>query len=147
MAAWAADETSMPGPNVAQGGQIMDQNNKFEIPTDMRAMAQAGFDQARKAFEGLLSAAQRTANSLEGQGAAARASAKDVAARALGFAEANVRTSLDYAEKLARAQDISEIMRLHGEYVQSQMKTLAEQAGDISQTLAQAAMDAAKPKS
>lgn len=122
-------------------------NAKFEVPNDVRAMAQASFDQARKAFEGLLSTAQRSASSFEDQGAAARAGARDVASKAIGFAEANVRSSLDYAEKLLKAKDMAEIMRLHSEYVQDQMRALADQAGEIGQTLTKAAMEAAKPKS
>ena len=122
-------------------------SDKFEIPNDVRAMAQASFDQARKAFEGLLTAAQRTASSFEDQGAAARAGAKDVASKAVGFAEANVRASLDYAEKLMKAKDMADVMRLHSEYVQAQMRSLADQAGEIGQALTRAAMDAAKPKS
>ena len=124
-----------------------DGSGKFEIPNDMRAMAQASFDQARKAFEGLLGAAQRTASSFEDQGAAARAGAKDVASKAIGFAEANVRASLDYAEKLLKAKDMAEVMKLHSEYVQGQMRSLADQAGEIGQALTRAAMEAAKPKS
>jgi hypothetical protein len=38
-------------------------------------------------------------------------------------------------------------MRLHSEYVQSQMKSLAEQASEMGQIMSRAAMDAAKPKS
>jgi len=121
-------------------------SGKFEIPNDMRAMAQASFDQARKAFEGLLVAAQRTASSFEDQGAAARTGAKDVASKAVGFAEANVRASLDYAEKLMKARDVADVMRLHSEYVQAQMRALADQASEIGQALTRAAMDAGKPK-
>jgi hypothetical protein len=37
-------------------------------------------------------------------------------------------------------------MKLHSEYVQGQMRALADQAGEIGQALTRAAMDAAKPK-
>jgi len=124
-----------------------DGNSRLDAQNDMRAMAQASFDQARKAFEGLLSAAQRTASSFGDQGATARASARDVASKAIGYAEVNVRASLDYAEKLLKAKDMTEVMRLHSEYVQTQMRALAEQAGEIGQAMTRAAMDAAKPKS
>jgi phasin len=123
-----------------------DGNSRFEMPNDMRAMAQASFDQARKAFEGLLSAAQKTASSFEDQGSAARAGAKDVASKAIGFAEANVRASLDYAERLLKAKDMAEVMRLHSEYVQAQMRALADQAGEMGQAVTRAAMEAAKPR-
>jgi phasin len=124
-----------------------DGNSQFEIPNEVRNMAQASFDQARKAFEGLLAAAQRTADSFEDKGAAARAGAKDVASKAIGFAEANVRSSLDYAENLLKAKDMAEVLRLHSDYVQAQMRTLADQAGEIGQALTRAAMEAGKPKS
>ena len=64
----------------------------------------------------------------------------------MGFAEANVRASLDYAEKLMKARDVTDVMRLHGEYVQAQMRALADQAGEIGQAMTRAAMDAGKPK-
>ena len=38
------------------------------------------------------------------------------------------------------------MMRLQVEYVQAQMRSLAEQAGEMGQIAARAAMDAAKPK-
>jgi hypothetical protein len=38
-------------------------------------------------------------------------------------------------------------MRLHSEYVRSQMRSLAEQASEMGQAVSRAAMDAAKPKS
>jgi hypothetical protein len=37
-------------------------------------------------------------------------------------------------------------MRLHSEYVQAQMRALADQASEIGQVLTRAAMDAGKPK-
>jgi phasin len=119
----------------------------FEIPKDVRSMAEASFDQARKAFEKFLSSAQATAGTIEERGATVRAGAKDIGAKAIAYAEKNVQTSLDYAESLLQARDLTEIMKLHSEYVQSQMRSLAEQASEMGQIVSRAAMDAAKPKS
>jgi phasin len=110
-------------------------------------MAEASFDQARKAFENFLSSAQQTASTFEGKGATVRAGAKDISAKAIAYAEKNVAASLDYAQQLLHAKDLAEVMRLHSEYVQSQMKSLAEQASEMGQIVSRAAMDAAKPKS
>ena len=118
----------------------------FEIPKDMRSMAETSFDQARKAFEKFLSSAQATAGTIEERGATVRAGAKDIGAKAIAYAEKNVQASLDYAESLLHAKDLSEIMKLHSEYVQSQMRSLAEQASEMGQIVSRAAMDAAKPK-
>jgi phasin len=121
--------------------------DRFEIPKEMRSMAEASFDQARKAFEKFLSGAQATAGSIEERGATVRAGAKDIGAKAMSYAEKNVQASLDYAQSLLQAKDLTEIMRLHSEYVQAQMRTLAEQASEMGQIVSRAAMDAAKPKS
>ncbi|MCP3461119.1 MULTISPECIES: phasin family protein [unclassified Bradyrhizobium] len=118
----------------------------FEIPQEMRSMAETSFKQARDAFEKFLSGAQAAAGSIEERGETMRAGAKDLNARALGFAERNVQASLDYAQSLIHAKDLSEIMRLHSEYVQAQMKALAEQASEMGQAVSRAAIDATKPK-
>jgi phasin len=121
-------------------------HDRFEIPKDMRSMAEASFDQARKAFDKFVSSAQATAGTIEERGETVRAGAKDFSARAISYAEKNVQASLDYAQSLLHAKDLTEVMRLHGEYVQTQMRSLAEQASEMGQIVTKAAMDAAKPK-
>ena len=120
--------------------------NHFEIPKDMRSMAEAGFDQARKAVEKFIDGAQATTEQLSARSASVRAGAKDVGAVTLGFAEKNVQASLDYAQSLVHAKDLSEVMRLHREYVQNQMRSLTEQATEIGQAMSRAALDAATSK-
>jgi phasin len=120
--------------------------DRFEIPKEMRSMAEASFDQARKAFEKFLASAQQAAGTIEERGATARAGAKDISSKAISYAEKNVQASLDYAQSLLHAKDLTEIMRLHSEYVQAQMRSLAEQASEMGQIVGRAAMDAAKPK-
>jgi phasin len=132
----------------ATGRGSMDEQarERFEIPKEMRAMAEASVEQARRTFEKFVESAQATAGSLEERGATVRAGAKDIGAKAIGYAEKNVQASLDYAQSLLHAKDLAEVMRLHSEYVQAQMRALAEQASEMGQIVSRAAMDAAKPK-
>jgi phasin len=123
-----------------------DGRDRFEIPKEMRSMAEAGFDQARKGFEKFLAGAQQTAETIGQRDATVRAGAKDISAKAISYAEMNVQASLDYAQALLHARDLTEIMRLHSEYVQAQMRSLAQQASEMGQIVSRAAMDAAKPK-
>ena len=125
----------------------MSEEARFEIPKEIRSMAEASFEQARTTFEKFLSSAHQAAGSFEDRGAAARTNVKDIGSRAVAFAEKNVQTSLDYAQALLKAKDLTEVMRLHSEYVQGQMRALAEQASEMGQIVSRAAMDAAKPKS
>jgi phasin len=122
-------------------------HDRFEIPKEMRSMADASFVQARKTFEKFLAGAQATAGSLEERGETVRAGAKDITAKAMAYAEKNVQSSLDYAQSLLHAKDLTEVMRLHGDYVQSQMRSLTEQASEMGQIVGRAAMEAAKPRS
>lgn len=120
-------------------------NERFEMPKEVRSMAEASFEQARKTFEKFLANAQATAGSLQERGATMRAGAKDISARAIANVEKNTEASLDYADKLVHARDLPEMMRLHGEYVQTQMRSLAEQASEIGQLVGRTAMEAARP--
>jgi phasin len=122
------------------------ERDRFEIPKEMRSMAEASFDQARQTFEKFVAGAQATAGSLEERGATVRSGAREVTAKAVSFAEKNVQASLDYAQSLLKAKDLPEVMKLHSEYVQGQMRSLAEQASEMGQIVSRAAMDAARPK-
>jgi phasin len=124
----------------------MSEQARFEMPKEMRNMAEASVQQARKTFEKLLTGAEVAADTMEQRGATVRAGAKDIGAKAIAFAETNVQSSLDYAQSLLHAKDLTEAMRLHGEFVQAQMRALAEQATEMGQVVSRAAMDAAKPK-
>ena len=111
-------------------------------------MAEASFDQARQAFEKFLS--QRAARPQDRSRSAVRRFApapRTIGAKAISYAEKNVQASLDYAQSLLQAKDLTEVMRLHSEFIQSQMRSLAEQASEMGQIVGRAAMDAAKPKS
>lgn len=124
----------------------MSENVRFEIPKEVRSMAEASFEQARKTFEKFLDSAKETAGSIADRNETMRAGARDISSKAIGYAETNVQASLDYAERLLHAKDLPEVMRLHSEYVQAQMRALAEQASDMSQTLGRTAMDATRSK-
>jgi len=69
-----------------------------------------------------------------------------VTEKAVAFAEQNVAASFDYAQKLVRASDPQEVLRLHAEYVQAQMQALAQQAKELGQTATRAAAETAKPR-
>lgn len=117
----------------------------FEIPADMRKFAEQSVEQARKAFDGFITAAQQAVNDMEGRASVAQASAKDVGEKAMTFAQRNIMTSFELAQNLVRAKDVEEILKLQTEYVKSQMQLLSEQAKELGQSAAKV-MDTARPK-
>ena len=124
----------------------MDPMKGFEIPSDMRKFAEQSVEQARQAFGGFINAAQQAASDMEGRASTARSGAKDVGEKAMTFAQHNIMASFEFAQKLVRAKDMQEMMKLQAEYIQSQMQTLNEQAKELGQSASKVVMDSAKPK-
>lgn len=116
----------------------------FKIPNEVRNFAEQSVEQARKAFDTFVAASLKAAGTVEGQASAAQEGAKDVRHKAIAFAERNVATSFDFAQRLVRARDVDEVMRVQAEFIQSQLVALTEQAQELGQTVTKAAMDATK---
>jgi phasin len=117
---------------------------KFDISPEMRQMAEQSVEQARKAFDGFIAAAQQAVSTFEGQAAVAQAGAKDVGKRAMTFAEQNVANSFEFAHKLVRAKDVQEILRLHSEFIRAQMDALSNQARELGDAASKAAKETTK---
>lgn len=109
----------------------------FEIPGEMRTMAEQSVAQARQAFDGFMSAAQKAIERVEEQTAAAQAGAKGAGEKAMGFAEKNISSTFDFAQRLVRAKDIEEMMRIQSEFMRAQMETLGSQAKELGQAVTQ----------
>ena len=124
--------------------QMQSPGSSFEIPAEMRAFAERSFEQARIAFDKFMEAAQSTMNTLEGQSKVAQEGAKEISQKIMGFAEQNVATAFDYAQKLVQAKDPQSLMALHGEFVQAQMQVLADQARELTDIASKAARDSSK---
>jgi phasin len=124
--------------------QMQSPASSFEVPAEMRAFAERSFEQARIAFDKFMEAAQQTMNTLEGQSKVAQEGAKEISQKIMGFAEQNVATAFDYAQKLVQAKDPQSLMALHGEFVQAQMQVLADQARELTDIASKAARDSAK---
>ena len=119
----------------------------FDVPTQMRQFAEQSVEQAKKAMDGFLSAAHKTATTLESQASTAQSSAKDVGQKVMGFAEQNIANSFEFAQKLVRAKDVQEVMALQQEFLKSQMQAMQAQAKDLGSVATKATMESAKPKS
>ena len=105
---------------------------RFDIPADMRAIAEKSVEQAKQAFDIFISAAQHAVNAAETQATSAQAGAKEMGELAMGFAERNIATSFEFAHKLMQAKGPKDVMALHSEYVNTQIATLTDQAKELS---------------
>ena len=123
-----------------------DARDRFEIPKEMRSMAEASFEQARKTFEKFVASAQAAAGTIEERNATVAAGARDVSGKAMAYAEQNMAATFEFAEKLMQAKDATEVMRLQSDYLGRQMQALSTQAQELGQSAAKMMVDAGKPR-
>ena len=102
----------------------------FEIPNEMRDFAERSVEQARKAFEGFLSVAQKTAGVAD-ETPGATQGVKAFNAHVLAYTEQNVKAAFELAHKLVRAKDPQEAFALQSDYVKSQLAALQTQAKEL----------------
>lgn len=120
---------------------------QFAIPSELRNFAEQSVTQARKAFDGFIEAANQAMGQMHGQAKTAQSSANEIAHKSMAYAEKNVASTFEFAQKLMHAKDAAEVMGLQSEYVARQMHTLTSQAQDLGQSAAKMVVDSTKPKS
>ena len=110
---------------------------QFEFPTDMRKMTEQSMEQVRTAINGYLQFFQRgvPGNVMGGS---------ELSNKILGYAERNVASAFEFAQKLVQVRDVQDFVRLQMEFIQAQMQAMTEQAKDLSETATKAVMDSAK---
>ncbi|GJE09486.1 phasin [Methylobacterium longum] len=100
----------------------------FEIPQQMRDLAENNVAQARKAFDSLVGTAKRGAETMRGTTEMSRTSMQDMYGRGFEYAEENVHAAFDVAQKLARAGTPMEMMKIQSEYMRERYAAMQEQA-------------------
>ncbi len=113
------------------------ESGTYEIPLEMREFADKSVEQARKAFDGFVGAAQRTVAAMDDQGDAVQAGVQDMGRKTIAFAESNVAASFAFAQQLVRATDMGEVMKLQSEFLRSQLEAMQAQARELGASLTQ----------
>jgi phasin len=124
----------------------MSMTDRFEIPPEMRAFAEKSVEQAKQAFDGFISAAHNAVNAFEGQAESARKGTKDVTEKAMTFASQNIASSFEFAQRLVRAKDVQDVLKLQADFIKNQMQVYTEQARELGESTSKAAKDAGMPK-
>ena len=117
------------------------ENQSYEIPTEMRDFAEKSVEQARKAFDSFMGAAQKTVDTLENSASSVQANTTDMTRKTFTYAEQSVNAAFEHAQRLVRAKDVQEAMQLQAEFVRNQFAALQSQMRDLG-TIAQSAAQA-----
>jgi phasin len=110
----------------------MSKENPFEMPAEMFAFAEKGMQQARSAFDTWVAATRQAVDTAQKQAAGAQAGAREMSDLAMRYAERNISSGFEFAQKLIQAKDVNEVAALQAEYVKTQMEALTEQASEFS---------------
>jgi hypothetical protein len=114
----------------------------FEIPPELREVAEKNVEQARAAYGQFMDFLTQAMGAWSQSAAGAEmTSFKPIQEKAIAFAKENAERSFALASELARAKDAREVLSLQSRYVQTQMQTFGIQAQQISWLMADAFRD------
>ena len=114
--------------------------NPFEIPKQMRDLAEKNVEQARAAF-GQFMDAMTQAMGMWSKGIPSNemtSGMKIVQDRAVRFAKQNAEAGFALASELANAKDIQEVLSLQSRYAQTQIQAYTHQAQELGRLMAEA---------
>ncbi|MFD0988315.1 phasin family protein [Methyloligella solikamskensis] len=115
------------------------------LPEGMRAMAEKAVAQTREGYEMAKGNMEETVHAWEksfdayGQGASA------FQQKLLDIFQSNMNSGFDFAKKLTEAKDFSEVAKMQQAFMQKQLSTLSDQAGELRALSTKVAEDASQP--
>jgi phasin len=118
----------------------MAQTPPFEIPQQLRELAERNVEQARTAYGQFMDAmVQATGMWTSAMPANAMTTGfKTVQERAIKFAKQNAEACFSLATELASAKDITDVLAIQSRYAQTQMQAYALQAQELGRLMAEA---------
>ena len=125
----------------------MVQNQPFEMPQQLRELAEKNVEQARAAYAQFMDAMTQAMSVWSTAPSNVMTSGfKDVQELAIRFAKENAEAGFALASELANAKDIQGVITLQSRYAQTQLQSYARQAQELGRLMAEA-VRSMKPKS
>ena len=120
--------------------------NPFEMPKEMREMAEKNIAQAQAAFQQFTDAMSHAMGTWSKAIPANQVTSgfAVVQERAARFAKQNAEAGFALASDIAKAKDIQEVLALQSRYAQTQMQSYAQQTQELGRVMTEAAQGAAK---
>jgi phasin len=118
--------------SMEKGG--MEQKTMMQVPDAVREVAEKTVEQAEKAFNSFLNAANQSVAIIPGPAA-------EISKKTLAFTEQNMKAAFDYARKLLHAKDMQEVMQIQSEFFRSQFTAAQEQMKQMSADAVSTAKD------
>ena len=95
--------------------------DKFDIPNPMRDFAETSVEQARKAFDDYLAAAQKAIGGFGTSAASAQENVRTLGEDAISFAEENMAANFDFAKQMVSSRTIEDMVNVQSRFIERQM--------------------------
>jgi hypothetical protein len=117
----------------------MAQNQPFELPKQLRELAEKNVEQARAAYAQFMDAMTQAMSAWSTAPSNVMTSGfRDVQELAIRFAKENAEAGFALAKEFANAKDIQGVITLQSRYAQTQLRSYAHQAQEVGRLMAEA---------
>ena len=117
----------------------------FEVPEQMRALAEKGVSQARDSYAKFKDAAETHNGTMEAVFTSASKGASAYSAKLVEFIKANTTSSLDFAQELFGVKTPAAAIELWTSHTRKQFETLAAQAKELTELGQKVATETVEP--
>lgn len=113
---------------------------------DSTAKAKSTADKAREAFsDNVADPARRAGEAMKASGQKVAEGSQTIGVRMIDQAETNAREAFTAMRSAAQAKDLSEVMKIQGDYLREQGRRSMDQAREIGELIMQFGRDAVSP--
>ena len=116
---------------------MTEQQFKFEVPAQVKEVAEKTIDQAERGFSAFIEAANKSVSRIPNP-------TTDMSLKALSLTEQNMKAAFDHAKKLLQAKDLQEAMQLQAEFLKVQYEAATEQLKEMGTSVRSAGADVVK---
>ena len=109
----------------------------MEVPAQVRDLAEKSVNQAEKAFEAFITAANQSVAMIPSP-------TTEMSKKALSLTEKNMKAAFDHARQLVHAKDMQEAIQIQTEFLKSQYAAATEQLKEMGSSLRSTADEASK---
>ena len=115
----------------------MPQKEQFQIPQELRHLAEENVERARQLYLNFMDGVEQTMAIWSAPNSGTIPPGfNEVRDRAANFAKENANAAFKLAKDVTQAKDLQELLNLQTRYVQSQMKWYADQTQEFGQLMA-----------
>lgn len=137
-----AATTALPG-NVTEFPGFSAQ--KFEIPDQVREIAEQGVEQAKHNYETFKNAAEEATDMMEDAYENARKGFVDLNLKAIENAQSNSDRVFAFAKQFVTAKSVSDAVELQTKFAREQFETLTSQVKDMQELATKVASESSAP--